>query len=205
MSDCICPQATTITAISDFTCGVDLKQIQRLAFQRRGDSFDTATALTDVLDLADWQLKISATDDTKIVLTPKIGGDPVITAGDAIENGGNGNDTLNGTTEVTGKNPSSFSCVFKSLPSEIQTEMEALMCETGLTVYLILQGGFLAVVEVVPSVEHKGFTIESFFLGDRNNEGFGSKDTNAMSFQFPAYWSSDLQKLKPNFNPLEDI
>lgn len=205
--DCICPGATFITPISAFTCGVDLKQIQRLAFQRRGDSFDTAVALTDILDLADWQTKISASDDTKIVVTPKIGGDPIITAGDALETGGGGNDTLNGVTEINGKNPSTFTCVFKSLPSNIQAEIETLMCESanGLVVYLFLQGGSIAVVEIVAGVEHKGFDIEAFFFGDRNNEGFGTKDTNAMSFQFPAYWSSNLVKLKPNFNPLEDL
>ena len=207
MSDCICPNPnTSLTTIVALACGVDLKQIQRLGFQRSGDSFDTSLGSpTDILELADWQAKLTATDDTKIVVTPLIGGDPIIEAGDAITSGGGDNSTLNGVTETNGKNPSSFSCLFKSLTPEIERQIDELFCEKSLVVYLFLQGGFIASVEITPSVEHTGFDIQAFFFSDRNNAGFGTKDTHTMSFEFPANWSKNLVKLKPNFNPLTDL
>ncbi len=205
--DCTCPNPnTSLVTIVALACGVDLKQIQRLGFQRSGDSFNTAAGTpTNILELADWQAKLTATDDTKIVVTPLIGGDPIIEAGDAITNGGGDNTTLNGVTETTGKNPSSFSCVFKSLPSEIERQISELFCEPSLRVYFFLQGGFIACVEIVTSVEYTGFDIQAFFFSDRNNAGFGTKDTHSMSFELPANWSKNLVKLKPNFNPLTDL
>ena len=71
-----------------------LKQIQRLAFQRLGSQFDSAS--NGILTLAAWQAFMTASDNTKIVVTPLIGADPVIEAGEAIKNGGGDNSTLNG-------------------------------------------------------------------------------------------------------------
>jgi hypothetical protein len=47
---------------------------------------------------------------TKIVLTPMIGGDAVIQAGEAITTGGD-NSTLNGVEEVEGVNRRHSSCL----------------------------------------------------------------------------------------------
>ncbi len=50
-----------------------------------------------------------------------------------------------------------------------------------------------------------GFNCESVFLSDRNNAGFGTKDTFNFSFALPAGWSENLIVVKPNFNPLTDL
>ena len=203
--DCNCPAPTSLTAIIADACGVNLKQIQRLAYQRVGDNFDTATALTDIKELADWQTKISAVDDTKIVVTPLIGGDPVIEPGEAITTGGGDNSTLNGVEEIEGVNPSAFTCIFKSLSSTVEKAMKALNCEKNLVVYLFLQGGRIACVNIVTDVEQEGFPVQSVFTSDRGNQGFGTKDTVNHSFQLSEGWSDDLVIITPNFNPLTDL
>lgn len=203
--DCNCPPSSSLTEIVAEACGVDLSQIQRLAFQRTGYVFDAgATTPNDILELSSWQAFLTATDDSKIVITPLIGGDPTIEAGEAITTGGGDNSTLNGVEEVEGINPSSFSCVFKSLSSTVEKQMKALICEKNLVVYLILQGGKIAVVEVSTN-QKRGFDIQSVFVSDRNNAGFGTKDTVNLSFQLKAGYSDDLVVLKPNFNPLTEI
>lgn len=203
--DCNCPAPSALTEIVAENCGVDLKQIQRLGFQRVGDLFDAgATPATDILNLSVWQAKMTATDNTKIVVTPIIGGDPVIEAGEAITNGGGDNSTMNGVEEIEGVNPSSFSCVFKSLPSTTEKAMKKLMCEKNLVVYLFLQGGRIAVVKVSTD-QKKGFPIQSVFVSDRSNAGYGSKDMVNMSFQLSEGWSDDLEIIKPNFNPLTEL
>jgi len=203
--DCNCPAPTELTEIPNVNCPVDLKQIQRLGFQRIGYTFDaTATPPTDILDLSVWQALKTASDDTKVVLTPLIGGDPVIEPGEAITSGGGDNSTLNGIEENEGTNPSAFSCVFKSLPSEAEKAIKALKCEKQLTVYLFLQGGRLAVTKI-DTDKITGFNALSLFVSDRGNQGFGTKDTVSMSFSLEAGWSDNLQILKPNFNPFVDL
>lgn len=204
--DCNCPAPTSLTEIVAELCGVDLKQIQKLAFQRTGDLFDNAgTPVTDILELSTWQAKMAATDDTKIVVTPLIGGDPTIDAGDAITTGGGDNSTLNGVEEVEGVNPATFSCIFKSLSSATEKALKALICEKNLVVYFFLQGGRIAAKQITVDQSYEGFQISSLFVSDRNNAGFGTKDTVDLSFSLTAGYSDDLVILKPNFNPLTEL
>lgn len=204
--DCNCPELATLVEIVAENCGVDLKQIQRLGFQRAGDMFNGANLIepTNILELSVWQAKLAAIDATKIVLTPMISGDAVIEAGEAITNGGGDNSTLNGAEEIQGTNPSAFSCVFRSLSSTVEKQLKALICEKNLVVYLFLQGGRIAVVKFATNV-YKGFPIQSVFVSDRSNAGYGSLDTVSMRFSLPGSYSDDLVIVKPNFNPFTDI
>lgn len=203
--DCNCPAPTALTEITSENCGVDLKQIQRVAFERIGNKFDGgATTPVLITSLADWQAKMSATDDTKIVVSPLIGGDPIIDAGDAITNGGGDNSTLNGQEEVEGVNPSLFSSVFKSLSPATEKAMKKLMCEKQLLVHFFLQGGRIATRKVETDV-HEGFRASSIFMSDRNNAGYGTKDTHNLRFSLVDGWSEDLEIVTPTWNPLTDL
>lgn len=210
MSICNCPAPTSLTEIPNQDCGVNLNQIQRVAFQRNNNRFGIGaipgTPPTDnsILELADWQALIGAADNSKIVITPLIGANPTIEPGDAITAGGGDNSTLNGVEEIEGVNPSKFSCEFKELSPEIEKAMAKLLCEKNLTVYLILQGGKIAVVKISDN-NQKGFDIQSPFFSDRGNQGFATKDTHTLSFGLKAGWSADLQIITPNFNPLSEI
>jgi hypothetical protein len=204
--DCNCPAPKSLTEIIAEVCGVNLKQIQRLGFQRRQSGFPFDE--NSILDLAEWQTYLTAGGDTKIVVTPLIGGDPVIEAGDKITTGGGDNSTLNGVEELEGVNPSNFSAVFKSLSSITEQQIKKLICEKNLVVYLFLQGGNIACVSddvINAGTKRNGFPCESVFLSDRNNAGFGTKDTFNFSFALPAGWSENLVIFKPNFNPLTDL
>lgn len=206
--DCNCPAPSALTAITTENCGVDLKQIQRLAYQRVGTGFDITNDTTSIKLLADWQAFMAASDDTKIVVTPLIGGDPVIEAGDAIKTGGGDNTTLNGAEEVEGANPSVFSCIFKSLSAAVEKEMKALNCEKNLVVYLFLQGGRIAAKLVTVDDAWDGFDISSIFTSDRSNAGYGTKDTVSHSFNLTEGWSDDLVIIDAadlDFNPLTDL
>lgn len=203
--DCNCPQPTALPDIPIENCTVDLKQIQRIAFQRPGFLFDSeATPAQDIMLASTWQALKTATDDTKIVLTPMIGGDPVIEAGEAITNGGGDNSTLNGVEEIEGVNPSAFSAVFKSLASATEKAMKQLRCERTLVAYLFLQGGRIAVKKITAD-QKSGFDVQSIFVSDRNNAGYGTKDTVNFSFALAEGWSDDLEIIKPNFNPFTEI
>ncbi len=208
MADCVCPLPTELTTIPALDCGVNLRQIQRLAFQRfsvpDGQFGPGATVPNDITVLADWQAFTGAADDTKIVVTPLIGGNPTIEAGAAITTGGGDNSTLNGVERVEGVNPAPFTAEFIELPADIETAMKLLQCEPNLTVYLFLEGGRIAAFDIDGS-NQRGFSLQSMFVSDRNNAGFATKDIVNVSFSFPAGWSENLQIFDPAFNPLTDL
>lgn len=201
--DCNCPAPTALTTIVAEACGVDMKQIQRMGFQRlQGASPFTAAT---ILELATWQAFSTAEDDTKIVYTPIVRS-AIIEPGDAITTGGGDNSTLNGVEEIEGVNPSNFTGMFKSISPAVEKQLKALICETGLTVYFFLSGGRIAAKKITaPAAGVKGFEIQSFFVSDRNNQGFGTKDTNNVRFSLAEGWSEDMEIYTPTFNPVTDL
>lgn len=210
MANCKCPKATELTDIPTQDCDVDLEQLQKFGFQRDGFMFD-ATAVapatpTDITKKADWLTLKTATDETKVVFTPLIGGDPIITAGEPILNGGGDNSTLNGVEELQGTNPSTFTGVFKSLASNVKTALVDLECEKNLVVYFVNQNGKIIANQVAEG-QYTGFPVQGFHITDRNNNGFGTKDTFAVRFTLPARWDANLVILDPEngFRPLVDL
>ena len=128
MANCNCPAATSLTTVPTQDCDVDLEQIQKIVFQREGFVFDEAgtPTPTDITVKADWLVLKAAVDNTKVVSTPLVGGDPVFAAGEPILNGGGDNSTLNGVEELQGTNPSTFTGVWKSLASNVKNALVRL-------------------------------------------------------------------------------
>lgn len=211
-----CPDDGIMQEIETTDCPFDLKQIQRLAFATRGKViWDSGTGggagdgvpqLNSQVDtLADWQLRLSAVDNTKIIVTPLIGGDPIIEAGEAITEGGGDNSTLNGVEDVTGTNPSKFSCTFKSIAPVTEVGMKKVKCKTA-EVYFFNENGDIICRKIEGTTHHRGFIMQSYFFSDRGNAGFGTKDKHMLSFSLPSGWSEDLVIVKPaDFNPLYDL
>lgn len=214
--NCNCPDDGILKDIPTQDCPFDLKQIQRIAFATQGKViWDSATGgglgdgvplTTAQLDTkADWEVRRTATDNTKIILTPLIGGDPIIEAGEPITEGGGDNSTLNGVTETTGTNPSSFSCVFKSISPEIEKALKEVACKS-VEVYFFVEGGKIVAEQVEGTKNVKGINVQALFVSDRNNAGYGTKDTNTLSFELASGWSENIVMVKPkDFNPLYDL
>jgi len=208
MGSCACPKPTKLTAIPKTDCPTDIGQIQKFIFQRGGYQFNAAGTPTpsDITKKADWALLVAATGDTHVVATPLIGGDPIITPGAAITNGGGDNSTLNGQAELTGKNPSDFTGVFKSLSSATKKAIQALSCELDLVVYLVNNNDKIIASEVADGV-YEGFPVSSVFLSDRGNNGFGTKDVFNFQFSLKPDYDDNLAIISPEsgFSPLRDI
>jgi len=210
--DCNCPTSTVLSEIPAVDCAFDMKQIQRLAFVIAGNvtwgqATSIPTADADIKLLADWDARKTAVDNTKIVFTPLIGGDPAIAAGDAVSTGGGDNSTLNGVKEITGTNPSEFTATFKSITPEQELALKQFMCQPNVEVYFFLEGGRIASYKIAGTpAGNKGFRIQSYFFSDRGNSGFGTKDMFSMSFNLGAGWSENLTMDVPtDFNPLYDL
>jgi hypothetical protein len=202
MLNCNCPAPAAITTITPNTCPENFGQIQKIAIQRQGDTFDGTTG-NIITVLADWQTRIAAIDDTKIQVSPFIY-NFVSAAGEAITNGGGDNTTLNGEVELVGINKTAASGMFKSLSSAVINALQSYNCETALGVYFFNADGNIIAQELTTG-DYTPFPISSFFVGDKTNNGFATKDENALSFQLNAGWSKKYAIVTPAFNPLTAI
>ncbi len=203
LNSCNCPLPSAISDLTASTCGENWGQIQKVIVQRRGFVFD-GTAGKDITLLADWQALQSLSTDEKIQITPFVY-NAIITAGESITNGGGDNTTLGGEVELVGVNPSVFAAMFQSLTSEQIAELQTLNCENSLSVYFVTQDQKIIANQpdrVGSPNEYTGFPVSSFFVGDKGNEGFATKDKNSFSFNMEACWSAAEAVTVPAFNPL---
>ena len=203
--NCGCPPPSSLTAIPIVECEENIGQIVRVAFQRRQSSAPFVNGVNGIELQASWDTFIADTGNAKIVITGDRVSNPVIEAGDDVTFGGGDNSTAYGTTLITDINPSTFTVDFLSLNSEAERAMKELMCEKDLTVYFINNVG--KIIAQLDGSDHKGFEVEAVFVGDKGTQGYGQFDTNSVSFQLPAGWSSYLDIVEPEagFDPRYDL
>lgn len=191
--NCVCPNSE-LTSIDETVCYFNIKQIQKVFFQRSGQPPILSPDL-----LATWQTLIDATDDTKVIMSPYIGGEPTITAGELIAIGGD-NTTKNGIELISGTKPTTFICKFRDLTPEQEITFKLLMCEKNIAVSFVNQDGRIFYL-------NSGFIpIFGFSFSDRGNNGRSSRDYFTLKFQMVACWSANLKVVRTtNFNPLTDL
>lgn len=203
---CSCPNTGALEIIPNSDCPFDLKQIQKIVFQKVGFVWDTASTTAtskDITKKADWDALKTATNDTKVITTPFIR-DVKVTSGDFITEGGGDNTTLNGIEEITGVNPTKVTGMFKSITPEQEKALKKLMCHP-LVAYFINQNGDIFGKKITDT-KTSGFYLQALGVKDRSNEGFGTKDTNELQFSIPARWSENIVRISPaDFNALTDL
>lgn len=206
MADCDCPLPSEISDLTDFDCPENWGQIQKVAFQRRDAlSLFSGTGLNPIETLASWTAFLTAVDDTKIVITSFVEAFTIL-AGDPVLEGGGDNSTLNGVEIVAGRDPSTVEGMIKSAPqTTVIKDLKTLQCEGKLTAYFFNEFGNIIASEVVLDDDYNGFDVQSMFIGDKNNEGFGTRDSNAFRFALKGNWSDTARVIIPTFNPLTDL
>ena len=214
--DC-CPLDPSLTDIPASACPENIGQVQRYWFVRKGqviwdvvtpaNNLPTAPSTPDISGLvitlaAGWNLLFTATNEFKVVKSPLIGGDSTLTAGTTITQGGGDNSTLNGETLVNGINPTDGSARFDSLTGAQIAAFRTLACEgNGLEVYLISQEGKIWGSKVGDLVT--GFDATNVVLGSMSNAGFGTRDSNVLTFQLAFDWDETKYAITPaDFNAL---
>ena len=196
---CPCPAATTLATIPAEGCAQRFGQIQKIIFQRLYDG-STRNGIVDGTSagqaglLASWTALKTATDSTKIAVTPFVE-NPTDDGGDARTVGG-GNESLNGIANIIGSNPVNFSCRLNNKKQDIIAALKELMCEAqgnNLGVYLINENGQIKGVKETASGTPATTTwypipIQSLFVSDLHHGGLEGNDYNDMSFGFaPGY------------------
>lgn len=210
---CQCPAAAAIPNVPNVQCSESFGQIQKVAFIRlkKADgtlnSFVTGTS-TEITKIAAWQTKLSATDGSKIVVTPYINS-PADSGGDARQSGG-GNDDLGGIPTVLGSNPVQFNAVLRAVPQSVIKALKSLICESNahnLGVFLFDENGKIeAIQDETTATTHYPIPIDAFFVRDKLHGNYDAKDNNPISWAYRENYSNNLVIVTPtDFNPLTDL
>lgn len=211
---CKCPAESTLPVIPAISCPESFGQIQKVAFQRlykdnnTKNFFDsTAEPANDIKVLASWTTFLTASDSTKIVLSPYIQA-PTAEAGAARTFGG-GNETLGGVEEIIGREATTFTGVIRKAPQSVIKLLKQLQCESwgdNLGIYLFDENGAIgAIQDESTTTKYYPIPIRSFFVGDKTLGGLEAPDSNAIQWTFLPNWSDDLAIISSEFNPLTDL
>jgi hypothetical protein len=211
MSICKCPASTALTPIPAVTCTESFGQIQKVAFQRltsTGTTKNSFTTTNEIEKLASWTTFTSANDGTKIVVSPYLNA-PTSEAGGARTFGG-GNESLGGIEEIIGREPTTFTAVFRKMPQSVIKVLKELQCEAeagNLGVYLFDENGAIeAIQDETTANTFYPIPIRSFFVSDKTHGGLEAPDSNNVQWAFPPNYSDNLKIIAPDdFNPLTDL
>lgn len=207
---CQCPAAAAITNVPNVTCPENFGQIQKVALQRLTKADGTKNSFTtqsSILVKASWTALLSATDGSKVVVTPYINA-PADSGGDARMSSG-GNDDLGGIAEVLGGEPVQFNGQLRSIPQAVAKALKSLSCESNvgnLGIYLFDENGRIEAIKGETTGTYYPIPVRSFFVGSKIHGNYEAKDSNLIQWAYPDNYSDDLVILTPtDFNPLTDL
>lgn len=211
MITCKCPASAALPDIPAVQCTESFGQIQKVIFQRLKKDDGTWNTIKKGDKLADWTPLLTASDSTKVVVSPYVQA-PTNESGEPITFGG-GNETLGGIEEIIGRNPSTFTGVMRKIPQNVIKAMKELQCESAadnLGVYLVDENGNIEGITRKggePAVDLLApIPIRSLFIGDKSHGGLEAPDSNVIQWSFLPNYSDDLIIVQPtDFNPLTDL
>lgn len=204
--NCGCPAGASLPDIETPQCKETLGQVQRLIIQRTYNSDGTINTIASPTQKASWQPLLTASNGTKVVVTPYVE-NPTTEPG-AKRTFGSGNQVLGGIPRIIGSEPTSFTSFLYALPQSVIKELKKLMCET-ISIGLIDEYGRIAMKANYAAsggeVEsYSLFPVHGFFVGDKSLGGLEEEDANALEFNLKPNWSDDLVIVKPvDFNGLD--
>lgn len=210
--NCACPPAASLPTVTIPQCLESFGQINKVVFQRIVASAGIKNKISASFNAkATWTPFFTASDGTKMVISPFVS-NPEVTPG-AKKTYGGGNATPGGATLIIGAETTTVTARMDNMPQSVVKAMKTLMCEE-LGVYLINERGDVAAIgETVPppggigdpTVEYSPIPISSLFIGDKGLGGLDEPDYNAIEWEFKPDWSDNLRIVKVDFDPLTEL
>lgn len=209
MSICSCPVGTSIPSVPNQGCPSNFGQIQKIVIQRifksgtTKNSFvgGTGTDTNPITALASWTANFSATDGSKMAITPFVEA-PASEGGDAITFGG-GNETPGGVVKTIGRNPVNMAFVMRMIAQAIAKALKKFECEE-IGVYFLNGDNQVMGVKAAENT-YQPIPIKNLFVGDLMLNGLDTPDSNALSFSLNPNWSDDVEIVTLSWNPLTDL
>ena len=204
--NCGCPIKTHIADLTIAECKESMGQVQKVAFQRIYKNAGELNSVIDPTKKSSFSTLLSATDSTKMTVSPYIQG-PTSESGAARTFGG-GNQTLGGIEITIGREPTTFSATIYQESQKTIAQLKQYMCEE-IGVWLIDENGNIGCLidDKNKSIKYRPIPIGKFFVGDKKLGGFEEPDSNTIEWLFYPNWSDNFYIVKRetlDFNPLTD-
>lgn len=204
--NCGCPTGEYIADLTIKDCKESMGQIQKVGFQRVYKTSGTLNAVEGSLNRASFSTLFTATDGSKMTVSPYIQS-PATEPGAARTFGG-GNQTLGGIPITIGREPTNFTGVIYQENQKVIAQMKQYQCET-IGVWLIDENGNIGclVNDIDNPTKYMPIPIHSFFVGDKSLGGYEEPDSNAISWSFAPNWSDKFYIVRReliDFNPLTE-
>ncbi len=181
---CPAPTALGNVVTSTTDCPLELGQIVKLIFWRRGNALDAVASATVSTVFTAY---LTATDDTKMLVTPFL--TCVIPPSEARE-AGSGSEVPNGIPKVIGATAPKAEGIIWQAGQDVIAAMKELSCE-HLDVLFINEAGQLGYN--LDGTAVKGFPIDSLFVADVGVGSFDEGTRNPYSFYLRPNWSDGLR------------
>jgi hypothetical protein len=193
-----CPKPAYLGDVPDQDCPVKFDQIQRIMFTRLSASphFTESNIITE----ASWTPRMIATDDTKIIGTPKFSG-MVLPDSEPIQSGGNDNTTINGMPSLDGLPFIQANTMIKNMNAAAAKALRLLAPEsaiqpgeTDLGAYFINRFGEIIYRKV--GSDALPFPVYNVIVTDVSSEGLNAPNVHRMFFALEPGWSQDFEMKK---------
>lgn len=207
MANCGCPIGAHIADLEIDECKESLGQLQKVFFQRRYKTAGTLNTIDDPTKKASWSTLLSASDGTKVTVSPYIQ-NPSTEPG-ASRTFGSGNQVLGGVPIVLGREATAFTGIIYQESQKVIAQMKNYECE-DIALWLIDENGNIGclVDDLDEPTKYMPIPVRSFFVGDKSLGGYEEPDSNSISWSFLPNWSDKFYIIKRetlDFNPLTDI
>jgi len=198
-----CPPSESLETIPDQECPEVFDQIIRFGYQRIQDT--PSFTATTIITAAPWSPLLTATDDTKMVLTPLVP-NVVIPTGEILKEGGNDNTTINGIPRLSGRGFVPVTAQLENIERAVRAALRKLASEsalqpgfTNLWMYMFNRFG-----QIIANEDGSGIYVYNVMVGDTGTEGFNKQNKNNLSFDLAPGWSDKVRIFTPTapFNPL---
>jgi len=195
MSTLFCP--SVLPNVPNMNCSVKYGQIQKIVFQRLGNTFTEESIMTK----AQWFAYLSAVDSTKLVITPFVEA-PESDGGDE-RTFGSGNEVRDGIEYIMGINPVKMTFALRRYPQTIIKALKVLCKIQDLGVYFITGGN--GVIGLKQDDVISPLPIRAMFVGDLLLHGLAQPDRNTLSFRFKENYSDNLAVYHPDFDLITEL
>lgn len=181
---CPAPSALGNIVTSTTTCPTEFGQIRKIIFWRRGNALDAVGSIAVSTVFTGY---LSATDDTKMVVSPYL--TCVIPPSEARE-AGSGNEVPNGIPRLVGSTSPKAEGMIWQTGQDVIALMRDLECEY-LDVMFVNESNQL--VYNLNGTAIEGFPIHSLFIADPAVGSFDEGTRNPYSFYLEPNWSEGLR------------
>ncbi len=180
-----CPTGPLVDVPAEGNCGFNIEQLIKAGFQKVQDvpSF-TGVPPFEITDGDAWDALITAVDDSKMIISPFMT-NLVIPPSEEITLGKGDNSSVNGIGKYTGEGNVTVTGTFDTLTDEAREALKELTCHSdptqgeGIWIYPMNNTNKIAYKDA----DFKGFQIYNFRVGSRDNQGKGTVDNTAFSFE----------------------